>query len=255
MHARVLRLTTIPLLHDRPRPHHTHVMHSTRIPALGRSRPLRSSLALPLRATKRRRLESDEDPASHYQLRLAAEVAKQRRPPGEKKLLPRKVRTVLVLPHGQEYVQATNLRVPDGKLGLSIVKSGIDTSSSCLPPDFTFTTDYPPGDTDYDPGMDMGAISAARTHIYNRGRTSRRRASQWQRWNNVVIPSLIQPFLEYQRITKSGRLPSPVCEASPDSCICKNRRNLRITLVRLEGELKILLPSLSHSIFGSSNEL
>ncbi|KDQ05678.1 hypothetical protein BOTBODRAFT_94403, partial [Botryobasidium botryosum FD-172 SS1] len=48
------------------------------------------------------------------------------------------------------------------------------------------------------------------------------------RWSESVIPALMEPFMEYQRLTKSGRVAPPTINKA---CLC-NKQHLRLTLAR-----------------------
>ncbi|KDQ08431.1 hypothetical protein BOTBODRAFT_78362, partial [Botryobasidium botryosum FD-172 SS1] len=56
-----------------------------------------------------------------------------------------------------------------------------------------------------------------------------KRTSQWHQWTDVVIPSLLKPYLEYKRVTKSGRMSPPAPEAN-HMCKCNTSRILQVTL-------------------------
>ncbi|KDQ13392.1 hypothetical protein BOTBODRAFT_133638, partial [Botryobasidium botryosum FD-172 SS1] len=62
------------------------------------------------------------------------------------------------------------------------------------------------------------------------GRHTRRRISQFARWSDIVIPSLLQPFLDFQKATLSGRveLPNP---PPLTTCTCGKGHTIQVTLV------------------------
>jgi hypothetical protein len=60
-------------------------------------------------------------------------------------------------------------------------------------------------------------------------RHARRKLAAARRWNNEVLPSLIQPFMEYERITHSGSVPLPSANGNDHFlCDCLQKQQLLI---------------------------
>ena len=60
-------------------------------------------------------------------------------------------------------------------------------------------------------------------------RNSRKKMRQWQRWSDEVIPSLVRPFLRYQRLSRKLRNP-----VTSEPLVCKNncvRRHLKVVCI------------------------
>ena len=63
-------------------------------------------------------------------------------------------------------------------------------------------------------------------------RHARRKLAAARRWNNEVLPSLIQPFMEYERNTHSGSAPLPFANGvNHFLCKCLRRQQLLILCV------------------------
>ncbi|KIM57666.1 hypothetical protein SCLCIDRAFT_86133, partial [Scleroderma citrinum Foug A] len=61
---------------------------------------------------------------------------------------------------------------------------------------------------------------------------SRKKIRQWQRWSNEIIPSLVQPYLKYRRLSRS--LCDPVAtQPLTHECQCV-RHHLKIVCVNFD---------------------
>lgn len=150
---------------------------------------------------------------------------------------------VFVLPHGERYCQPVYAPPPPGRVGLDILlkgdssrkrKRGEDNSFDYISEHFDdfgtsggATNSHTFDRDNFKSRMDMDAVNHVRTELKNFRRHGRDRMSQWEKWRSNVIPSLISPFLEHQRRTAFGRLPS---EATRTPCSCTGTVEITITL-------------------------
>lgn len=137
--------------------------------------------------------------------------------------------TVLALPHGEKYTQAVYVLPPPGRVGFEMAIKRAPSKRE-EEPDFLGLSDLF-NENSFETGMDMDAVNATRTLVRNAGKHQRRRISQWIRWSDSVVPSLMEPFMEYQHITKGGRFTPPSIHTT---CLCK-KSQLRLTLARWNG--------------------
>lgn len=73
-------------------------------------------------------------------------------------------------------------------------------------------------------------------------RNTRKKMRQWQRWSDEVIPSLIQPYLKYRRLSRSLR--ETVVSQSPiHECQCIHR-HLKIACINFDSMYLFLAYSL-----------
>jgi hypothetical protein len=99
-------------------------------------------------------------------------------------------------------------------------------------------TQFVPSDNDFQFEMESELLLTEGLHISQDplvavSRNSRKKLKQWQRWSLEIIPSLIQPFLEYKRLSDNLRN-----EVVRESSICGNdcpRRQLKIVRVTFSG--------------------
>ncbi|KAF9233092.1 hypothetical protein BU15DRAFT_66899 [Melanogaster broomeanus] len=105
-------------------------------------------------------------------------------------------------------------------------------------------TQFVPSDNDFQFEMDSDLLLTEGLHISQDplvavSRNSRKKLKQWQRWSLEVIPSLIQPFLEYKRLSDNLRN-----EVVRESSICGNdcaKRKLKIVRVTFSGLEAVVL--------------
>ena len=65
-------------------------------------------------------------------------------------------------------------------------------------------------------------------------RNSRKKMRQWQRWSDEIIPSLVRPFLRYQRLSRKLRNP-----VTSEPLVCKNncvRRHLKVVCISFNSQ-------------------
>lgn len=152
------------------------------------------------------------------------------------------------LPFGKTYTQASNLPVPPDRvaLDLTLAQSDIDRHERYAPQELPHFTDTVQPEEFYT-GIDESAVEAAREEVRNRGQHQRRRISQWNRWSNEVIPSLILPFLDHQRVSQCGHFPTP--PQPRKACSCKTVRSLKLTLAWWNGMPQIVCLLLGVDLF------
>jgi hypothetical protein len=192
-----------------------------------------------------------------YQLYNTQDLKKRKRFPGES--IPKELLNpaVLVLPHGQRYTQSHNLPIPGNLVGLAMLSnSACNETGHADPPagemDEAFhhpTNFMDTDDVDLHDGINEAAITAAKLALANDGRHQRRKVRQWTRWVETVIPSVVGIYLEYQRLSDSGRHPQP---AKPflSRCSCKSVATFNVSMMRWDGEwlaLKLLHPNHAES--------
>lgn len=172
--------------------------------------------------------------------------AKRRRIPGDRTIPSQVGKNVrLVLPDGKYYTQQRNLPAP-----AAVGVEQLNIRNRATPPTQTYqqcpsssTARHPSNDfempgssgLDYDDhslGMsfiDHEEVAIQRRALANKSRNQTRKVAQWRRWNDDVIPSLVEPYLRHQRETQSGRLPSPAFSSPP--CQCGRSQKFQITLM------------------------
>ncbi|KIJ61169.1 hypothetical protein HYDPIDRAFT_31679 [Hydnomerulius pinastri MD-312] len=108
----------------------------------------------------------------------------------------------------------------------------------------------PPASPDYDLQIDTDpdilltdGLHVSQDPLATASRNSRKKMKQWQRWSSEVIPSLIQPYLKYRRLSNGSRneviREPPLCENGCPRCQLKV---VRVTFNGLEAvELTICM--------------
>ncbi|KAF8054925.1 hypothetical protein FPV67DRAFT_1598916, partial [Lyophyllum atratum] len=135
-----------------------------------------------------------------------------------------KIPALVLLPHGKSLVQRRYLPRLPGQIGFAgdRPQDGRD-SANALPPDGELHDPENPFIAFPDYSLDTIDPQVSRNR--------RKREKQWERWQQEVIPGLIQPFMVLMCGTKSLRESIPA--SSP--CFCgAPGRSLEVTLVRFD---------------------
>ncbi|KDQ12830.1 hypothetical protein BOTBODRAFT_45496 [Botryobasidium botryosum FD-172 SS1] len=192
----------------------------------GNSRPINARKRKSTKASKRSAATSSQP---NFQLINEENVVKQRRIAGQPKLDPILTgRAAIVLSFGEIYTQAPILPNPTGRTGLQLALG--DEGRKIPPQPRTDFNGSLPCDDAYDLGIDEDSVAAGKQRHYNRERHRTRRTSQWNRWSNEVLPSLIDPFLSQQLASQCGRIPTPLPSDYCKPCSCDTIRSITITL-------------------------
>ncbi|KIJ39698.1 hypothetical protein M422DRAFT_257522 [Sphaerobolus stellatus SS14] len=178
------------------------------------------------KSTARKEKEVKNNP--DYSLKSAEDIKAIRQPHGAPRLptTPRKG-AIIAMPFGQTFVQTRTL--PGNTRG-AISKSKQAKSSATLSSTNTGSSNLSPsppldpitsGDDDMW-GLDLNRIithevateceQEAKTKQANHGRYAHKKANQFRRWVDSIIPNLLPQYLKLQRLTEQGRLPVPASE-------------------------------------------
>lgn len=138
--------------------------------------------------------------------------------------------TPLIITGRQTYTQHHNL--PHTRLESNKPKD--PTPEPPMPPVNPFTDDENLQVWEMD-----GATLLYRTPGDESSRTRRRRATQWKRWTEEIIPMLIKPYMQLMATTKSLRCCPP--EPGRFNCTCAFGQDVSITVVRFSELEQVVL--------------
>jgi hypothetical protein len=145
-------------------------------------------------------------------------------------------------PYGQLFTQASNLPIHPGGVGIELafdpLARAVENPGRVL--DFGTSPDIPDASRD-DWGLNQDAINAAsqaeRETRVKKGRHLRRRAAQFTCWSESVIPSLVQPYLHFLRLTRNGRnAPTSSGVTTRTTCNCIPVVRISVTIISWDRE-------------------
>lgn len=188
---------------------------SFRPPSVRRRRPSNS----PLKSTT----SSQSQPAtsSSPSLRLVEHhlLPRQRRAYGTSGLVTYRQEDLLVEPHNRSFTQplfdthpsiqrrphlASNGDIPDDQFSVEPIPEAAGPLHVVFPDEFPSSSD---------------------------SLTRKKKESQWAKWVNQVIPSMLDPYLRHLYVTESLRLPPQAGRDAPNSCLCHKETLLTVTCV------------------------
>ncbi|THU81002.1 hypothetical protein K435DRAFT_694536 [Dendrothele bispora CBS 962.96] len=138
-------------------------------------------------------------------------------------------RAILVLPGDRGMTQDTRLPVLRGQAGLRSEPDPIDTSQ----PTWSHSADADANVLEF--------IEGPQTFLPSKSRSTReKKEKQAQNWQRIVIPRLVQPFMEYLKKTDNLRLATPAIRHQ--RCSCPGVHDITISIVRFDKIEEVQVP-------------
>lgn len=168
-------------------------------------------------------------PSSHHHLVEPHLVQRRRRGYGTKGLINYRQEVLLAEPNGRRFTQPlfpakTFLRPRYQPIGGD---GNLEDDSFCM-------------EDQCDSSMGLHIRESEASPDANRLRAKTKKERQWLKWSNEIIPSLLQPYLNYLRSTQSLREPPPDDAELEIICTCGKETSLKVTCVYFERELDLI---------------